>query len=239
MKTKVILSLLLFTTILGFSQININQIGNSINKAVTGSKSLSNDDIVKGLKEALSVGSKHASDSASKKDGYFKNPKIKIPLPKDVKQAESTLRSMGMGSTVDNFVMAMNRAAEDAAKKSTPIFVNAVTSMTISDGLQILKGADTAATSYLRKTTYTPLKTEFKPVIKTAIAKAEVTKYYKPLVTKYNKIPFVKKLNPNLDEYITDRALSGLFYLVSQEEIKIRKDPAARVTDILKKVFGN
>jgi Protein of unknown function (DUF4197) len=239
MKTKVILSLLLFTTILGFSQININQISNSINKAVTGSKSLSNDDIVKGLKEALSVGSKNASDSASKKDGYFKNPKIKIPLPKDVKKAESTLRSMGMGSTVDNFILSMNRAAEEAAKKSTPIFVNAVTSMTITDGVQILKGADTSATNYLRKTTYTPLKTEFKPVIRSAIEKAEVTKYYKPLVTKYNKIPFVKKLNPNLDEYITDRALSGLFYLVSQEEIKIRKDPAARVTDILKKVFGN
>jgi hypothetical protein len=222
---------------LGFSQINLNQITHTVNSAL--GKGLSNDDIVKGLKEALNVGSKNASDNASKVDGYFKNPKIKIPLPKDVKQAESTLRSMGMGKTVDNFVMSMNRAAEEAAKKSTPIFVNAVTKMSITDGINILKGADTAATGYLRKTTYSPLKTEFKPVIKKAIETAEVTKYYKPLVTNYNKIPFVKKLNPNLDEYITDRALSGLFYLVSQEEIKIRKDPAARVTDILKKVFGS
>jgi len=237
MKTKVILSLLLFTAVLGFSQINLNQITNTVNSAL--GKGLSNDDIVKGLKEALNVGSKNASGSASKVDGYFKNPKIKIPLPKDVKQAESTLRSMGMGKTVDNFVMSMNRAAEEAAKKSAPIFVNAVTKMTINDGINILKGTDTAATSYLRKTTYSPLKTEFKPVIKKAIETAEVTRYYKPLVTNYNKIPFVKKLNPNLDDYITDRALSGLFYLVGQEEKKIRKDPAARVTDILKKVFGS
>ena len=225
-------------TLLSFRQINVGQIGNSIQRTLGGT-SLTNDDIVKGLKEALNVGSKVASDSASKPDGYYRNPKIKIPLPKDVKSAESTLRSIGMGGTVDSFVKSMNRAAEEAAKKSAPIFVNAVTKMTISDGLQILRGADTAATSYLRKTTYQPLRTEFKPVIKSAITKAEVTKYYKPIVTTYNKIPFVKKLNPNLEDYITDRALSGLFYLVSQEEIKIRKDPAARVTDILKKVFGS
>ena len=237
MKTRFVLPALLLTGCLAFSQVNLNQIGSGIQKTLSGTK-LSNDDIVKGLKEALNVGSKIASDSASKVNGYFKNPKIKIPLPKDVKKAESTLRSMGLGSTVDNLILSMNRAAEGAATKSAPIFVNAITKMTIADGVSILKGADTAATGYLRKTTYAPLKTEFKPVIKAAIDKAEVAKYYKPLVTSYNKIPMVKKLNPNLDEYVTDKALNGLFYLVSEEEKKIRKDPAARVTDILKKVFG-
>jgi hypothetical protein len=237
MKKNILLQVLLLITGMAVCQVNLNQLGSGIKKTLSGN--LSNDDIVKGLKEALSVGSRHASDSASKVDGYFKNPKLKIPLPKDVKSAESTLRSMGLGKTVDNVVLSMNRAAEDAAKKATPIFVNAITKMTITDGVNILKGADTAATSYLRKTTYTPLRTEFKPVIKKAIDKAEVAQYYKPLVTTYNKIPLVKKLNPNLDDYVTDRALSGLFYLVSQEEVKIRKDPAARVTDILKKVFGS
>jgi hypothetical protein len=238
MKTKITL-ILLCITIFGFAQINLNQINKDVNKVLGSNTSLSNDDIVKGLKEALTVGSKHASDSASRVDGYFKNPMIKIPLPKDVKNAESTLRSIGLGSTVDNFVKSMNRAAEEAAKKSTPIFVNAVTKMTITDGLSILKGADTSATNYLRKTTYTPLKAEFKPVIDSAISKNDVTKYYKSIVTSYNKIPMVKKLNPNLGDYVSEKALSGLFYLVSQEEIKIRKDPAARVTDILKKVFGS
>src|SRR6185369_2079888 len=136
---------------------------------------------------------------------------------------------------VDEFILTINRAAEEAAKQAAPVFIDAVKKMTITDGLQILKGNDTAATGYLKKTTSPQLHDSFKPVIKSATQKVEVTKYWNPLVTAYNKIPFVTRLNPDLEEYITQRGLTGLFYLVSLEETKIRKDPAARVTDILKK----
>jgi hypothetical protein len=229
----------LFIPMVSCSQIDFKKIGNDINKQVNGKKPLSNDEIIAGLKEALNVGSRNASSSASKTDGYFRHPVIKIPFPPEAQQMESKLRSIGMGKQVDEFVMTLNRAAEEAAKKAAPVFVDAVKQMTITDGLQILRGSDTAATSYLKKTTTPRLHDDFKPVIKSATQKVDVTRYWNPLISAYNKIPFVTHMNPDLDEYITQRALSGLFYLVSQEETKIRKDPAARVTDILKKVFGN
>src|SRR6185295_19565258 len=149
------------------------------------------------------------------------------------------LRAIGMGKQVDDFILTVNRAAEEAAKQSASVFMNAITSMNISDGLSILRGADTAATGYLRKTTGGQLHDKFKPVIKSAIQKVDVTRYWSPLATTYNALPFVKKVNPDLEEYITQRALNGLYYLVSQEEMKIRKDPVARVTELLKKVFGS
>ena len=240
MKTYIqLIAISLFIPLVSCSQIDFNKIGKQINKQVNTKKPLSNEEIIAGLKEALNVGSNNASAAASKTDGYFKHPVIKIPFPPEAKEVESKLRSIGMGKQVDEFVMTMNRAAEEAAKKAAPVFVDAVKQMTITDGLNILKGSDTAATSYLKKTTTPRLHDDFKPVIKTATQKVEVTKYWTPLITAYNRIPFVTHMNPDLDEYITQRALSGMFYLVSQEETKIRKDPAARVTDILKKVFGN
>jgi uncharacterized protein YdaL len=144
-----------------------------------------------------------------------------------------------MKKQVEEFEKQLNRAAEDAAKKAAPIFVSAVTKMTINDGITILRGKDDEATQYLRKTTNTQLTNEFKPVISASLKKVQITKYWKPLITAYNKIPFVKKANPNLDDYVTTKATDGLFILVAQEETKIRKDPAARVSDILKKVFGS
>jgi len=243
MKTIIrLLSLSLLIPITSCSQVDFNKIGKTIDKNINNinvKKPLSNDEIISGLKEALTVGSNNASSSASKVDGYFKNPIIKIPFPPQAQQMESSLRSIGMGKQVDEFVMTLNRAAEEAAKGAAPVFVDAVKKMTITDGLNILRGSDTAATGYLRKTTSNPLHDSFKPVIKTATQKVDVTKYWAPLVSAYDKIPFVTHVNPDLDEYITQRALTGLFYLVSQEETKIRKDPAARVTDILKRVFGN
>ena len=175
----------------------------------------------------------------SEVDGYFKNPIIKIPFPPEAQNMESKLRSLGMNKEVDEFIMTLNRAAEEAAKQSAPIFVDAIKQMTITDGVSILKGNDSAATHYLRTKTSTPLHDKFKPVINLAIQKVDVTKYWNPLITTYNRIPFVDRMNPDLEEYITGRALNGLFVLVGQEETKIRKDPAARVTDLLKKVFGN
>ena len=234
--------LVMLIPMISCSQIDFNKIGKDIDKNINKNvikKPLSNEEIISGLKEALNVGSNNASSAGSKTDGYFKHPVIKIPFPPEAQQMESKLRSIGMGKQVDEFVMTLNRAAEEAAKGAAPVFVDAVKKMTISDGLTILKGSDTAATSYLKKTTSPQLHDSFKPVIRTATQKVDVTKYWTPLVTAYNKIPFVTRMNPDLDEYITQRALSGLFFLVSQEETKIRKDPAARVTDILKKVFGS
>ncbi|MFI5220343.1 MAG: DUF4197 domain-containing protein [Bacteroidia bacterium] len=222
-----------------YAQINWEQAVKDITGTVSSGGKLSNDDIVKGLKEALSVGSRNSADKASKTDGYYKNPLIKIPFPKEAKQMESTLKNMGMNKQVDQFVMTLNRAAEDAAKKAAPVFLNAITKMTITDGVNILKGKDDAATQFLKTNTSAQLKTEFKPVIKASLNKVQITKYWNPLMNSYNKVPFVTKMNPNLDDYVTEKAIAGLFTLLAQEELKIRKDPAARVTDILKKVFGN
>ena len=221
------------------SQVDFNKIGKEVDKTINGNKPLTNDEIIRGLKEALNVGSKNASAGASKLDGFFKNPIIKIPFPPEAKEMEAKLRSIGMSKQVDEFILTVNRAAEEAAKQSASVFMNAITSMTINDGLSILRGTDTAATAYLRRTTGAQLHTMFKPVIKDATQKVQVTKYWNPLASTYNSLPFVKKVNPDLEEYITQRALSGLFYLVAQEEMKIRKDPSARVTEILKKVFGS
>jgi hypothetical protein len=219
-------------------QFDIGKIKKEVNKTINQG-SLSNQEIIDGLKQALTIGSNNASSSAAKTDGYFKNPSIKIPFPPQAVKMESKLRSLGMNKQVDDFIVTINRAAEEAAKQAAPIFVDAVKGMTINDGFSILNGKDTAATAFLRQKTSTALHGKFKPVIKSATQKVQVTKYWNPLATTYNQLPFVEKLNPDLEEYITQRALTGLFLLISQEEIKIRKDPAARVTDLLKKVFGN
>ena len=143
-----------------------------------------------------------------------------------------------MSNQVEQFETTLNRAAEEAVKEALPIFTQAILNMSLQDGFAILKGVDTAATNYLRKTTYSPLKDKFMPIVKEAVAKVKVTSYWLPLATAYNKLPGVKKQNPNLDEYVTNKAINGLMLLIADEEIKIRKDPMARVTDLLKKVFG-
>lgn len=210
---------------------------NTVNSTVN-SGTLTNDDIVKGLKEALKVGTNNSVTSASKVDGFLKNITIKIPFPPEAAAMETKLRAIGMGADVDKFVETINHGAEEAAKSAATIFLSAITNLTISDGLTILKGADNAATQYLKDNTTASLKTSFKPIVKTALEKVEVTKYWNPLATAYNKIPFVTQVNPDLDTYVTEKAIEGLFKLIAAEEYKIRKDPAARINDILKKVFG-
>lgn len=199
---------------------------------------LTNEEVIKGLKEALTIGTNSSSSVASKLDGYYKNPKIFIPWPEEAIDMKTRLTKLGMQKKITEFETSLNRAAEEAAKNAAPIFIDAITNMSLTDGFAILKGADTAATNYLRKTTYAPLKDKFKPVVIEAINKVKVTSYWKPLVTKYNKLPGVKKQNPDLEEYVTIKAINGLMLLIAEEEIKIRKDPMARVTDLLKKVFG-
>lgn len=220
-------------------KLNLKGITDQVNNTISGKPSLSNDDIVKGLKEALTIGGDNASSLASKVDGYYKNPSIIIPFPPEARDMEQKLRKIGMSEQVDEFVMTLNRAAEEAAKEAAPIFKAAVRNMTITDGINILKGSDDAATVYLKNTTSSQLVEKFKPVIQAALLKVEITKYWKPLMTRYNRIPFVRKMNPNLEDYVTQKAIQGMFFLIAQEELKIRKDPVARVTDILKKVFGS
>lgn len=214
----------------------IKDILNSANSALGGG--LSNDEIVKGLKEALSIGSKNSADRASKQDGFFKNTLIKILMPPEAKQMDATLRKIGAGKQVDQFVMQLNRAAEDAAKKAAPIFLDAIMKMNLQDGLSILQGGDDAATRFLNQNTNSQLLAAFAPVIKSSLDKVQITKYWTPLTSKYNKLPMVKKINPDLTKYVTGKAIEGMFKLVAQEELKIRKDPAAQVSDLLKKVFG-
>ena len=209
---------------------------------VTGSNSksgLSNDDIIAGLKEALSTGTNNSTASASKADGYLKNPAIFIPFPPDAIKVKDELIKLGYKAKVDEFETSLNRAAEQAAMSAAPIFLDAVKNMTVTDGLSILQGTDTAATHYLRQNTSAPLTVKYQPIVKDALAKVKATEYWTEIITIYNKIPFVKKQNPDLEAYATSKALKGLFYLVGQEETKIRKNPAAQVTDLLKKVFGS
>lgn len=207
-----------------------------LNKSGTGS-SLSSDEIVQGLKEALSVGAQKSASKLSSVDGFLKDAAVKILLPDEVKKLEPRLRALGLGRYFDQAVTSMNRAAEDASKTAAPIFVNAVKKMTIQDALGILKGNDTAATTYLRNTTSSELTNSFRPVIDSAMKKVNATKYWTELATVYNKIS-PQALPTNLNEYVTSKALTGMFYYVGQEEKKIRENPAARVSEILKKVFG-
>lgn len=203
-----------------------------------GSSGLTQEEVVRGLREALSVGTNNSSSKASQLDGFYKNPSIKIPFPPEAIKVKNTVEDLGMKKQVDEFVLTLNRAAEEAAKEAAPVFLNAIKSMSISDGFSILRGADNAATTYLKDNTSAELTAKFQPIVQRAINKVQVTKYWNPVITRYNQIPMVEKMNPDLEAYVTERALQGLFLLIAEEELKIRKDPAARVTDILRKVFG-
>jgi hypothetical protein len=200
---------------------------------------LSNTDIVSALREALQVGAKNASGQLSAQNGFFGNTLIKVLLPPEAKKVETALRQVGMGELVDKTILSMNRAAEDAAGKAAPIFINAITSMSIQDGVNIVRGGNGAATNYLRTKTTAELTKAFRPVIEGSLNKYNVATYWSQLFTFYNRLPTTfNKINPDLTAYVTERALNGLFVTIAQEENKIRTNPAARVTDLLQKVFG-
>lgn len=196
------------------------------------------DEAAKAIKEALIQGVSKGSDYLSKVDGFYKNPEVKIPFPPAAQKVESTLRSAGMGKIADDAVLSINRAAEDAAVEAKDIFVTAVKDMTVTDAVNIVKGDSSAATSYLRTKTSAKLKEKFTPKVDNSLKKVDATKYWETAITTYNKIPFVDKVNPSLTEYVTQKAMDALFLMVSKEEANIRRDPIARTTDILKKVFG-
>ncbi|QJD80570.1 DUF4197 domain-containing protein [Spirosoma rhododendri] len=199
---------------------------------------LSASEIASGLKQALEIGASNGSAQASATDGFFKNSLIKIAFPPDAQKVAARLRQIGLGPQVDKFELSLNRAAEDAAKKAKPVFVKAITSMSIQDAVGILRGSDTAATAYLRRTSGQELVAQFTPIVDSTLKLNRATQYYGDLVNTYNRLPFVQKVNPDLTQYATGKAVDGLFILVAQEEKKIRVNPAARVTELLKRVFS-
>ncbi|MFT3740413.1 MAG: DUF4197 domain-containing protein [Breznakibacter sp.] len=201
--------------------------------------SLSQEDAASGIKEALTKGVSKGVEMLSKQDGYLGDAEIKIPFPSEAKAMEDKLRAIGLGDKVDEVVVSVNRAAEDAAIKAKDIFVSAIKGMTVTDAVNIVKGSDNAATQYLQTNTTSELTTQFTPVIQESLEKVDATKYWADVVNTYNKIPMVKKMNPNLTEYVTQQAISGLFVKIAQEEKEIRKNPAARTSSLLKKVFGS
>lgn len=203
-----------------------------------GSSALTEEEVAKGLKEALTRGVEKGVDQLSKPNGYFGDLSIKIPLPPEAKNVEEKLRQMGQDQKVDDAIESINRAAEDAANGAKDIFVTAITSMSLTDAMGILKGDKNAATKFLERTTRASLFEKFKPVIKTSLDKVGATKHWTTLFTTYNKIPMVEKVNPDLEEYATNKAIDGLFVQIEKQEKEIRENPAARVSDLLKKVFG-
>ena len=208
-------------------------------KAVSKDSSITNDQMIQGLKEALKVGTQNAVTTVSKVDGFYKNTDIKIPLPEDIESAGKYLRLAGYGSKVDEFEQSMNRAAERAAPEAKQIFWGAVKEMQIKDAQKLLDGPDNAATSYFQDKTYDRLHKIFKPIVKETMGQVGVTRQFQDINNKLSSLPLADKASVDLDQYVTDKSLDGLFFMLAEEEKKIRQDPAARVTDILKKVFGS
>jgi hypothetical protein len=202
------------------------------------SSSLSNDKITAGLKEALQVSTSNAVNSTGRPDGYFKNAAIKILLPPKLQAAGRGMRLLGMGAQVDELELGMNRAAEQAAPAAKQIFLNSLTKMTFTDARQILSGNDTAATDFFKRTSTEQLSTAFQPIVHQSMENVGVVRQYEQLM----QSPVAQRLNAggnfNLDDYVVGKALDGLFYMMGEEEKKIRKDPAAQTTALLREVFG-
>jgi hypothetical protein len=237
MRKTIVIALLVLTA---FSGIAYASLLDNIFKDV-GSSQKGGDDqgtTASGLKEALSIGTRNAVARVSKVDGYFGNKAIKILMPEKIATVGNVLRKVGYGKEVDDFELSMNRAAEKAAPQAKSIFLDAIKGMTIEDARKILGGGDTAATDFFKEKTHDRLYTAFKPIISSSLDEVGATRSYKSMMAKYESVPFVSGQSLDLDHYVTVKALDGLFYMVGQEEKKIRHDPAARVTDLLKTVFG-
>lgn len=212
-----------------------------VSDQMAGTAPLTNADVVAGLKEALNKGAEQAVGTASVADGFWKSDRLRIPFPAEAIKVKNTLNDLGMQAQVEKFELTMNRAAEDAAKQAVPIFLNAIKDMTVADGFAILKGGDHAATDFLKEKTTAELTAKFRPIVEQATQKVALTSYWTPLTKAYNTATLLtggQAVNPDLDAYVTQKAIHGLFVLVADEELKIRKDPLARTTDLLKRVFG-
>lgn len=218
----------------------LNDVLASVPTGVT-KPTLSNEEVIQGLREALKVGSQNAVAFTSKTDGFLKNPAIRIPFPAEAEKVKTWAINAGMQTQVTNFETNLNRAAEKAAGEATQVFIDAIMNMSIQDGFTILKGDSVAATTYLRKNTESNLRERFSPIVSNKIDEVKLTSYWEPIAKAYNTAMTLsggEKVNTDLKGYVTQKALDGLFFYVASEEKKIRKDPAARVSDILVKVFG-
>jgi hypothetical protein len=236
----IILVILLLSAINFAAGAGLSDMLKGVQNQLSGSSGgLTNDEIIAGLKEALGVGTEKAVALVSKPDGYYKNPEIKIPLPESVQKVEKLLRATGYGEKVDNFELSMNRAAERAAPEAKSIFADAIQQMTFDDAKKILDGPDNAATLYFEDKTSSRLREIFKPIVTKAMGQVGVTRSYQELNAKVESMPFGKSISFDLDQYVTDGSLKGLFKMLAEEEKQIRTQPAARVTDLLKKVFAS
>ena len=209
-------------------------------KDVLGEKAggLTDSKVVSGLKEALTIGTENTVKSTGREDGYFMSEAIKILMPAKLRTMERGLRMVGMGDKIDEFVLSMNRAAEKAAPLAKSIFWDSIKQMTFLDARNILGGGDTAATEFFQRTTTEPLTAAFQPIVCESMEEVGVTSQYKQLMGRAQSIPFMKKEAFDLDSYVVEKSLAGLFHVLGVEETKIRKNPAARVTPLLKEVFG-
>lgn len=210
----------------------------AVQESDTTSHDVSETKVALALKEALTIGVKLGVKKLAKTDGFLKDDEVRIPFPEEVQEVEVGLRKIGLSNLVDDAIISMNRAAEDAVIEAKDIFIDAITSMTITDAVKILKGKNYAATLYLEKQTRDKLFEKFKPKVIASLNKVNATKYWETVFTSYNKLPFVQKVNPDMVEYVTNKTIDGLFIQIAKQEKEIRKNPVARVSDLLKQVFG-
>ncbi len=229
---KLTLFALLFTV---FSCTELQQV---VNNLPDGASGLTQEDMASGLREALDLGIDKQVSKLTAKDGFLKNDLVKIMLPEELQKVDQALRDIGLSSLADEGIKALNRAAEDAVKQATPIFVNAVQEITFNDAKNILLGADNAATSYLKGKTSTPLYNQFNPVIKASFNRVGADQIWEQVINNYNSIPFVKTVNPDLTDYVTQEALQGVFTMIALEEKEIRNKVSSRSTDLLRRVFA-
>jgi hypothetical protein len=235
-KLSVLLSLSLLLVFSGCSVQNQTLIGNILKDIPLGNPTTF--EISQGLKQALEIGTSQGADRLSLKDGFLGNMAVKILFPPEAAKVESTLRGLGLNSLCDNVITSLNRAAEDAVKEAKPIFIAAIKQMTIADATNILLGNEDAATQYFKRVTTAQLMEKFSPVITNSLSKVGATKYWGDVTSRYNTIPLVKPINPDLSEYVAQKAIDGLFLEIAQEELKIRSNLSARSTPLLQKVFN-
>lgn len=228
----------LFAFVLIFNLMSCAELQQVVNQMPQGNPVISNADMAAGLRQALDFGIEKQVSKLTQTDGFYKNELVKILLPEELQKIDKALRDIGLSSLADEGIKALNRAAEDAVKEATPIFVDAVKNITFADAKNILLGNDAAATQYLTSKTQTALYDKFNPVIKNSFNKVGADKIWSNLITKYNSIPFTSNVNPDLTDYVTNEALQGVYTMIAVEEKDIRTKFTSRTTDLLKKVFA-
>lgn len=226
-----------FILFIAFNLTGCAELQNVINE-LPQTTGISNEDMAAGLRQALDLGIDKQVTKLTQKDGFYKNELVKILLPEELQKVDDALRKVGLSSLADEGLKALNRAAEDAVKEATPIFVNAVKDITFNDAKNILLGEDNAATEYLTSKTQTQLYDKFKPVISNSFGKVGADQIWNNLITKYNNLPLTSNVNPDLTDYVTTEALKGVYTMIAVEEKEIRTKVSSRTTDLLKKVFA-